>query len=305
MSELPTLRPMTIGDILDQTFTLYRKHFKTLLGIVAVVNVPLLVLQTLGLLSLAPLFPTTLNTPPRTAPRAPFADIDPNWLGALVVGFISFFGLVVLVAIIANVFQQAALALAISENYLGRAITVLEAYRRALRYWRPLLLTLLLFLLGGLIWLPLFVILFIVIPCLGGIAFLSASALLFMRFVFTWQAIVLENTNGLGGLRRSWHLVGPFTAQPFWRVVGVFLLLSILVGAVTSGPSYLVGFTIAFLPSPMLGLVVNTALTNLISLVVMPLSFTAQTLLYYDLRIRHEGFDLQMRAQQLSARETS
>jgi hypothetical protein len=82
-------------------------------------------------------------------------------------------------------------------------------------------------------------------------------------------------------------------------------LLSILVGAVTSGPSYLVGFTIAFLPSPMLGLVVNTALTNLISLVVMPLSFTAQTLLYYDLRIRHEGFDLQMRAQQLSARETS
>jgi uncharacterized membrane protein YbaN (DUF454 family) len=287
MSELPPLHPMTVGDILDQTFTLYRKHFKTLLGISAVVNVPVIILQTLGLLSLAPVFSSSFGAPSRApTPRDnPFDNMDPNLLAALVVGFVGFLGIFVLVTAIAYIFQQAALALAVSETYLGRTLTVLEAYRRALRRWQPLLFTTLLFVVGTVVWLPLFLIMFIVIPCLGGLAFLFVSALLFVRLAFTWQAIMLENTDGLGGLRRSWQLVGSFTAQPFWRVVGILLLL--------------VGFAIAFLPSPILGVVFNTVFTNLISLVVTPLSFTAQTLLYYDLRIRNEGFDLQLLAQQL------
>jgi hypothetical protein len=299
----PSLHPMNIGDILDQTFTLYRKNFKTILGIVAVVNVPLLVLETLGLLSLLPMFPTAFDTPPRTLPRDPFANLDPNLLASVIIGIVSFVGLAVLVTVIATIFQQAALALVVSENYLGRSLTLLEAYRRALRRWQPLLFTALLFLVGGVIWLPMFLVLFVIIPCLGGLAFLFASSLVFVRLAFTWQAIVLENMDGLGGLRRSWRLVGSFMTQPFWRVVGILLLLSILVGTVTSGPSYLVGFTVVLLPSPLWGLILNTVLTNLISLVVAPLSFIAQTLLYYDLRIRNEGFDLQLRAQQLGLSE--
>src|SRR5687768_9737678 len=41
------LRPMNIGDMLDAAFRLYRRHFVTFLGIVALLQVPMLVVQVL------------------------------------------------------------------------------------------------------------------------------------------------------------------------------------------------------------------------------------------------------------------
>src|SRR5713226_5387279 len=46
MSQLqPLARPMDVGDMLDQAIRLYRKNFSTMIGIVAVIAVPLLAIQ--------------------------------------------------------------------------------------------------------------------------------------------------------------------------------------------------------------------------------------------------------------------
>jgi hypothetical protein len=52
-----------------------------------------------------------------------------------------------------------------------------------------------------------------------------------------------------------------------------------------------------FLPSPLLRLVVQTVASGLVGIIVTPLQFTTLTVLYYDLRIRKEGFDLQLQLQ--------
>src|SRR5512143_2508450 len=43
---LPVLRPLRLGELLDQAIRLYRHNFVTFIGIVALVYVPLMVLQT-------------------------------------------------------------------------------------------------------------------------------------------------------------------------------------------------------------------------------------------------------------------
>jgi len=116
-----------------------------------------------------------------------------------------------------------------------------------------------------------------------------------VRLLFATQAIVLENLGGMDGLRRSWRLV----RGSFWRVLGIALVLSILVGIIGTGPVYLISFLTNALPSPAFAIVINATAQSLINIAVLPLQFAAFTLLYYDLRIRKEGFDLQLMAQQL------
>ena len=43
---LLTLRPLRLGELLDRAIRLYRGNFLTFIGIIAVVYVPLMVLQT-------------------------------------------------------------------------------------------------------------------------------------------------------------------------------------------------------------------------------------------------------------------
>ena len=43
----PQLRPMSLSDMLDAAFRLYRKHFLTFVGIVALLLVPMAILQFL------------------------------------------------------------------------------------------------------------------------------------------------------------------------------------------------------------------------------------------------------------------
>ena len=45
-SALPALRPLGPGELLDQAIRLYRRNFLTFIGIIAVVYVPVMVLQT-------------------------------------------------------------------------------------------------------------------------------------------------------------------------------------------------------------------------------------------------------------------
>jgi hypothetical protein len=100
------------------------------------------------------------------------------------------------------------------------------------------------------------------------------------------QVIVLERRGVVDSIRRSWFLVRGF----YWHVVGLVFLVSLMVGVV----SLIIAGVVAVvtLGNPVL----QTGLTGIIGLLLQPISLGATTLLYFDQRVRKEGFDLEYAA---------
>jgi hypothetical protein len=98
------------------------------------------------------------------------------------------------------------------------------------------------------------------------------------------------------GLGRSWQLV----RGSFWRVFLIAVLAYIFISVITATPTYAISIISAMLPSSLLATAFNSTVSILISIFTTPLWFALSTLLYYDLRIRKEGFDLELQAQQLA-----
>lgn len=306
MSSLaPQLKPMTAGDILDQAIRIYRHNFVPLVTIVAIISVPVILLQVVFFATLIP-----LSFEPSSAPD--FATDPTSILG---LGAITY--LAAIIGAILAIFQNAALAWFVSERFLGRATTVRQAYGQAFRRWLSLLIAALLLSVAVF---GLFLILFgagfvplIAVSALGasdtaagalaGLAFLCLCVLfvpafvvaifLYTRWTFWNQAIVLEKYNSTGGLGRSWKL----TKGTFWRVLGFNFILIVIVGAFAAGPIYLLSFVTIFLPWPALGVIIQTLASSLITMIMTPLQFAVLTVLFYDLKIRKEGFDLQFQMQ--------
>ncbi len=309
---------MTVGDILDQAFTIYRQAFVTLTGIVAIIHVPILIVQIIsGLLfggQLVNFFPTRAGAPPPIFTPAQATTL-------ITFGAITF-ALGVLTAV-ASIFQTAALSIVVSERFLGHTITIRQAYGRALQRWTSLLGIILIlgalnvvifagvvvpfffifFLgalggsggggnsVGGALFALLTCVLCVIIPAIF-IAFYAIN----IRLMFAAQTIVLENLGSVDGLRRSWNLV----RGSFWRVLGISIALGVLVIIIAGVPTYVFNIGFSLLPWHEVALALNTATQSIISILILPIQFAAYTLLYYDLRIRKEGFDLQLLAQQLN-----
>ena len=112
------------------------------------------------------------------------------------------------------------------------------------------------------------------------------------------EVAALESGSAGDALRRSWDLTKGFKlkALVLW-VVSVSLILLVFLGAGALG-----GF-VAALAGGLDALV--TLLAAFVSLLIYPLISCVFTLFYYDLRVRKEGFDLEVlsRQRQLSSEE--
>ena len=97
------LRPLSTGDILDRTFSLYRRHFFLFVGIAGIPQ-----LLVLGF-SLARIF-------------SPGFGVDVSTTIVLSLVYL-------IVALVAYLFSQGGTMLAISELYLGRTTTIAESLR--------------------------------------------------------------------------------------------------------------------------------------------------------------------------------
>lgn len=305
-ANIPQLRPMSAGDILDQAIRIYRRNFVKLVTIVAIVTVPFALVQTLAAFIAYPLSTSSF-------------DADALDTGRVVFGQAITY-LATFVAAIAAIFQNGALAAFVSEKFLGRDVTVRQAYGRALHRWLALLIAV--FLIGlvnvvvfGTLF-GVFLIPFIGIAALGSTSDSGASAVLGVislmlccllvpalivaiflntRWAFFIQAIVLENYNSTGGMGRSWKLV----KGSFWRVFLLLFVIWLIIYLFSVGPVLLLTVGAALLASPVLIALGSAVANTLVSLIMTPLQFAALTVLYYDLRIRKEGFDLQLQMQQL------
>jgi hypothetical protein len=275
------LRPLSVGELLDAAFRLAR-HL-------------LPVLITLQLLSAAvPLMLGLYNAANGTSALASLTLVN-------IVG--------VLVNIVFASLAAGAASLVISEAYLGRTLSAAEALQRAIPRVGPMLVA---SMVTGLVLvvclLPFFAVVTFVAVSVGNgtqgvgparvLAILAGVALLalpvYVLAGFTLQSIcaVLEpELDGIGAARRSWALTKGYRRRIFMVMLAlgaIFLAVAAGIGAAVA----ITGLTTGSVAANIVAVIIQ-AVT---SAIVFPIIYSVLTLQYYDLRVRKEGFDLEMLA---------
>ncbi len=174
----------------------------------------------------------------------------------------------------------AVMTMAMSERFLNREIGIIEAYSRILRRFFPLLGTILL---SG------------VVVGIGFMFFIVPGIFLWIWFAFIPQTVVLEGEGGISAMKRSKYLVKGYFVKTFILLILIFIAVSLITGAVSYGITRFFPFLGQY--SGTLGV----GAANVISVLLEPFKVAAMTLLYYDFRIRKEGFDLEIMAEELEA----
>ena len=118
--------------------------------------------------------------------------------------------------------------------------------------------------------------------------------MIYVRTVVAVPAIVLERVSGWGGLKRSWQLIG----GRFWPTFGRMLLL-VLITSIISGVVSTIFQVPGNLIAPNNSFVFEQVAGAIAAVFVGPITYIGVTLLYYDIRIRKEGFDIEMLARSL------
>jgi hypothetical protein len=223
-------QPMNLGDILNTTFNMYRENFTLFAGICAVIVVPQAILVSAFAISHSTIFVI----------------------------------LAALLSLAVPFLLTGALAQAVSARYLGRPMTISQAYE-ALGVGTILTLV-------GVAFLSAILIL------IGLILFIIPGIYIAVRFIVASQAAVLERQGVTDSLRRSWNLV----EGNWWRVFGIVIVVAILVSVLEA----LVGRVVSAAAGDVLGSGLSTLVVGVF---IQPIQAIALTLLYYDLRIRKEG----------------
>lgn len=292
MTGSANLRPLTLAELLDQAVRLYRKNFLTFVGIIAIVQVPLTAISLL-----VSLF-TNGEAVARLAGDAP---VDPSsiftptyFLGQLATIFLGILSLVLVSGV-----ATAALTRAVADNYLGESVNILDAYKKIGRTWLKLVFALVLAVIF-----TLFLGIWFIVPCVGWLTGLGMIA--FFSAVITpliAPVLVLENQSVSGVIRRAWDLA----RRRFWWVVGFVFILFLFGQLIVTGPTTLATLVLQFLfgnpvlaDDPATAFTLQTIIQSIVSLVFsliyIPFQLTNMTLMYFDLRVRTEGFDLALLA---------
>jgi hypothetical protein len=185
-----------------------------------------------------------------------------------------------LLGLLITPFVGGAITQVVAASYLGRQLSVGAAIRTTgRRFWA---------LLGAAIFVHLIELVGLVLcllPALAAMAFL----------ICTTPAVVIEELGPVKSMRRSFALVRP----RFWPVLGIGIISGLLATLLTSVLS--TPFTAA---AEVVGLrwgFILLAIGAIVpALVARPFVSIVATLVYFDARIRHEGFDLQMIARGLA-----
>lgn len=276
-----TLRPLRLGELLDQAIRLYRRNFITFVGIVAMVYVPLMVLQIASTTLMTSSLDTLTSSPEQIFTNYAYWG---GMLSSLVVAFLQF--------IFVQGIATGALTRAVADNYLGKTTSILGAYRGIGKSWLPLL--------GALLLVGLLSIVFAfwwIVPCIGWITGLGMLVVLLTAVSpMVAPVVVLEGQGVISSIRRAWSLV----RRRFWPVLGYVFVLYIFSMLIVTGPGLIMNAVLAgalgVFEDPTSGLVIRTILQSLVQLISIllyyPLQMAAFTLIYFDLRVRTEGFDI-------------
>ena len=263
------LRPLSLGELLDRTFFLYRRNFLLFIGIAAIPYSLFFIINLTN--ALVPLFS---KSAPGGAPSAGLA---------IAAGVAVIFGLVAALAgFVAFLFSTGATVFAVSELYTGRETSIRASLRRVRGN-------------AGTIFGVLFLSGLILVG--GFLALIIPGIYLMCRICVATAAALLEDIGPSDSIRRSFELTKGFAGRAsmiyllsfamFWGVAMLFQFPFVFLMAMNAKqPQLVILWTIFIQVGNFIG-----------SVLVAPVSTISFALFYYDLRVRKEAFDLQMMMQ--------
>ncbi|HWD70130.1 MAG TPA: hypothetical protein VG293_08025 [Solirubrobacteraceae bacterium] len=262
-----------MGEILDAAIKLYLGNARVLMGSAAAIVVPIQLLSGIVLMSaysdghdISSGFSGFGQT---VTPAEAHAR-----LGASAINGVTSW--------VAGAFVLAACIKALSDAYLGESPTATGSLRFGLRRLLPLLGLTIVYTIGQL---------------LGFVALIITGIWLYAMWSVRVPACVIERAGPFRSLRRSYGLV----KGRWWPVAGVLIVsyfMVLVIGGLISGG--LIAAAISNSNPSVQFAVTISVLSGIISGVLLqPFSAAVVTVLYYDLRIRKEGYDLELLADQL------
>jgi hypothetical protein len=261
------LRPMTLGEVLDRTFSLYKKHFWLFVGIMSFPPLAALMIQIVMVLA-------GISAVGATSTHS----MTPGEAGGFAAGVFGSAMLIVVVSFVMYGAAEAATVFAVSDLYLGRSTSIRGAYG-SVRY--RLLGALGTIFLTGLI------------VGVGFILLIVPGIILLARTSLAVPVAMLEDQYAGSAVNRSMELTKGFA----WSMLGIFALtwiIHILAAAVLQYPFvFLTLMSIKSHSTPLLFVILQDIATFVTSALVGPILTIALSLMYYNLRVRKEAFDLQ------------
>jgi hypothetical protein len=259
------LRPMTVGELLDRCFFLYRKHFFLFVGIAALPHAVLLVFQLGGVVL-------------RSEMAAGFLAWSLAWSLAIMVIYLAVMAV-----------SQGATVMAVSRVHLDHPTSVVESLA-SIR--------------GRIVYLSLIMIGVGIGIGIGFVLLIVPGIILSLMWALTIPVAVLEDKGLRDSVARSAELTKGNRGRIF-VIYFLFLVLTYTVMMVWEIPILvMIGiFTRGHNPAQIpvwgqLALPIGTFLTQCL---ISPLFTIALSLVYYDQRVRKEGFDLQLMMSTLDA----
>ena len=275
---VPQLRPLGIGEILDVGVKITTRHFWTLARAVLVVVVPVQLVASVIDLSLADGALSGAETDQfgGTTEFGTTDEFDARefWTAIAAVVVAAVLGL------LAQTVATGACFKAVADAYLGREPSWRGSISHVLRR------------LHSIIWIS------VLTYLLGGLALLACilpGIWLFIAWTVAVPAFLTEEVKGRRALGRSFRLVKGF----WWRTFAIIVIGTILAGIV-SGVLTGVLAGLAFTSDSDAALVVANFFAAVIAgAITTPFIAAVTIVLYFDLRVRKEGFDLALLAARL------
>ncbi len=256
----PELRPLSAGETLGAAIGVYSGNALQLWAAVAVVVVPLELIELVIRLSSTPsgsfvhdgiLYSSSLT-------------VSNNGLGASVV--------VALIGGLAQLLAIGAVFRLVLDDYLGRHTSVQESFEFAADR------------LLSLLWIA---ILIAVLVGIGFVLLVLPGVYLLIAFSVAIPVLMAEGIKGLPALTRSRRLVGGRWWATFGRLFIAWLLLvvlSLVFAALNVASALSVSSVTVYL-------VVNAVVAGITAILTAPFTAAVATVIYIDLRVRKEGVD--------------
>jgi hypothetical protein len=309
------LRPLPLGELLDRAFTLYFRNivaFSALLGVVLVPSIIVSYLQTRGFLGFyIYLIQHLISSPNSTPDLTKLTSLEPSgWLT----------GLQLALAVIAVPISYAAVVVGVSRAYVGLPVTFADCYRQALHRWLAILILIIAWVvvvffgvftvafavailvaalaaIGSTINSPVFAAFFAVLIIVAMLVAISITIMLYLTWAISFVGVVLEKIDPFRAMGAAFSRV--FGGGLFWRG----FVLGLALTGIYFGASLVIGGGGALLAYLLKAPAVYIIAVGMMQLFFVPFAVVTAAVYYYDIRIRREGYDLQMLVDQLVAPE--
>lgn len=261
-----SLRPLGVVEIIGAAFKLLRRNAKTMILISAVMLVPLNVIDFIVNNYFSRVDMALAALPP---------DAEPGKVVGLLIPDVLFVIAVTVIDLVAQLLVQ-----------LGSLKAIVDAYLDRTPDWRSSLMF-------AVKRLPvaLGAVLLAIVPLSGGVLLCVLPGIFLATcWSLTGTVIAVEQKGPIAALGRSFSLV----IKRFWPVLGAFVLSVVMVLVVQHLNGVVLDLPVVT-PGQVLVTVQGVAIT-VFSILLLPFPAAVLTVLYFDLRVRQEGFGLEQMA---------